>query len=124
MTPEDAIKGLEHGATLLIDDFSPGYPPRQELLKLVRRATGIVPRKEGKPVEKVLSEGEASRVVSVVRGVDLHLTWDLKLVKVSLDPRQWRLRSQALGFAGLAADRAADVAQQHDRYLVDAVENG
>jgi hypothetical protein len=121
---EDAVKGLEHGAALLIDDFSPGYPPRQELLKLVRKATGMVPKKEGRPVVKVVREGEASRTVPVAKGVDLHLTWDLKLVKVTLDPREWRLRSQALGFVGIGADTGADVAERHDEYLMDAFQNG
>jgi len=27
LTNEEAVRGLEHGAALLIDDFSPGYPP-------------------------------------------------------------------------------------------------
>ena len=119
-----AVKGLEHGANLLVDDFTPGYPPRQELLKLVRKATGIQPRKTGKPVETVVREGESSRIVPVVRGVDLHLTWEFKLIKVTMDPYQWRLRSQALGIIGIGLDTADDVAKDHDDYLVDAFENG
>ena len=119
-----AVKGLEHGANLLVDDFTPGYPPRQELLKLVRKATGIQPRKTGKPVETVVREGESSRIVPVVRGVDLHLTWEFKLIKVTMDPYQWRLRSQALGIIGIGKDTADDVAKDHDDYLVDAFENG
>ena len=119
-----AVKGLEHGANLLVDDFTPGYPPRQELLKLVRKATGIQPRKTGKPVETVVREGESSRIVPVVRGVDLHLTWQFKLIKVTMDPYQWRLRSQALGIIGIGKDTADDVAKDHDDYLVDAFENG
>ena len=57
LTLEEATEGLEHGANLLVDDFTPGYPPRQELLKLVRKATGIQPRKTGKPVEKSSKKG-------------------------------------------------------------------
>jgi hypothetical protein len=124
LTTEEAVRGLEHGAALLIDDFSPGYPPRQEFLRLMRKATGIQPRKEGKPVEKVVGEGEASRMVPVVKGVELRLTWDLELVSVYLGPRQWRLRSQALSFVGIGADSATDVAERHDDYLVDAIQNG
>jgi hypothetical protein len=124
LNKEEAISGLEHGAALLIDDFSPGYPPRQELLRLVRKATGLQPRKEGKPVKNVVREGEPSRRVPVVKGVELQLTWDLKLLSVTLDPKQWRLRGQALSFVGTGTDSATDVAERHDDYLVDAIENG
>ena len=124
LTQADAIKGLEHGANLLVDDFTPGYPSRQELLKLARKATGIQPRKRGGPIEEIVREGESSRIVPVVRGVDLHLTWEFKLVKVTMDPRQWRLRSQALSIIGIGKDTALDVAENHDDYLVDAFENG
>ena len=124
LTQAEAIKGLEHGANLLVDDFTPGYLSRQELLKLVRKATGIQPRKTGKPIEEIVREGESSRTVPVVRGVDLHLTWEFKLVKVTMDPHQWRLRSQALGIIGIGKDTAPDVAENHDDYLVDAFQNG
>jgi hypothetical protein len=123
LSTEEAIKGLEHAAALLIDNFLPGYPPRQDLLQLVRKATGIVPRKTGKPEEKIVRDGEPSRRVPVVRGIDLHLTWDLKLLRVSLDPSQWRLRGRALGFVGKGADVATDVAEHHDKYLAEVIEN-
>ena len=124
LTPEEAVQGLEHGANLLVDDFSPGYPPRQELLKLVRKATGIQPRKTGKPAEKAVREGESSRIVPLVRGMDLHLTWEFNLIKVTMDPNQWRLRTQALSIIGIGKDTAADVAENHDDYLIDAFKNG
>ena len=124
LTQAGAVEGLEHGASLLVDDFTPGYPPRQELLRLVRKVTGIQPRKTGKPVEEVLTEEESSRTVPVVRGVNLHLTWEFKLVKVTMDPDQWRLRAQALSIMGIGVDTAADVAERHDDYLVDAFQNG
>ena len=124
LTPAEAAEGLEHGANLLVDDFTTEYPSRQELLRLVRKATGIQPRKTGKREEKNIKEGESSRTVPVVRGVDLHLTWDFKLIKVSLDPDQWRLRSQALSIIGIGKDTATDVAENHDDYLVDAFQNG
>ena len=124
LTPEEATEGLEHGVNLLVDDFTPGYPPRQELLKLVRKATGIQPRKTGRREEKQVREGESSRIVLVGKGVDLHLTWDFKLMKVTMDPNQWRLRSQALSIIGIGQDTATDVAENHDDYLMDAFQNG
>ena len=120
----EAVAGLEHGASLLVDDFTPGYPPRQELLRLVRKATGIQPRKTGKSAETVVREGESSRTVPVVRGVDLHLTWEFKLIKVTMEPNQWRLRAQALSIMGIGRDSATDVAENHDDYLMDAFQNG
>ena len=124
LTQAKAVEGLEHGASLLVDDFTPGYPPRQKLLRLVRKAAGIQPRKAGKLMEKVLRNEEPSRTVPVVRGVDLHLTWEFKLVKVTMDPAQWRIRSQALSIIGIGMDAASDVAEHHDEYLVDAFRNG
>ena len=123
LTKEAAVEGLEHAANLLVDGFSPGYPSRQEVLRLVRKATGIQPRKEGKPLEKVVGEGNPSRVVPVVMGIDLHLTWDYKLVKVAMEPQRWRLRSQAISIIGIGQDTADDVAELHDDYLVDAYQN-
>ena len=123
LSAEEAVAGLEHAAALLIDDFSPVYPPRQELLRLVRKATGIIPRKTGKPDVRIIRDGQPSRRVPVVKGVDMHLTWDLKLLRISLDPDQWRLRAQALGFVGMARDVATDVAEHHDWYLAEEIEN-
>ena len=129
LSVEEAVKGLEHGAVLLDDraaGFGRGFPHREELLKLVRKATGIQPRKTGKRVEKVLREGEGSRTVSVVRGLLLHLTWEFKLVKVTMDPHQWKLQCQALSVVGVGRDRdgATDVSSRHDDYFVDAILNG
>lgn len=124
LTPAEAVAGLEHGASLLVDNFAPGYPSRQELLRLVRKATGIQPRKTGNSLEKVIREGESSRTVPVVRGVDMHLTWEFKLVRVTMDPNQWRLRSQAMSIIGIGKDTATDVAENHDDYLMDAFQNG
>lgn len=123
LSTEEAIRGLEHAAALLIDNFSTGYPPRQDLLRLVRKATGISPRKTGKPEEKIVRDGIPSRSVPLVKGVDLHLDWEMKLLRVSLDPAQWRLRGQAFSFVGKAADVATDVAEHHDKYLAEAIEN-
>ena len=124
ITVAEAVQGLEHGANLLVDDFTPEYLPRQGLLRLVRKATGIQPRKTGKPVEAVIKEGESSRTVPVVRGVDLHLTWEFELLKVTMDPNQWRLRQRALSIVGIGKDTASDVAENHDYYLMDAFQNG
>ena len=126
LTAEEALKGLEHGAVLLDDNasrFEPMDPSREEMLRLVRRATGIRPRKKGKSVEKVVGEGDASRVVPVVRGVDLHLTWDFKLLKVTLDPKEWELLCRALSFVGAGVDSTTDVAERHDDYLADVYRN-
>ena len=127
LTVAEAVKGLEHGANLLAENnFVPKPELRQELLKLVRKATGIRPRKTGKPVEKVLGDGSASRVVPVVRGIDLHLTWEFKLVKVTLDPEQCRLFEQLTSIIGIGRDfeGATDVAENHDDYYVEAIESG
>lgn len=126
LTAAEAVKGLEHGANLLSEsDFTPKPALREELLKLVRKATGIQPRKKGKPVEQVVGEGIASRIVPVVRGINLHLTWEFKLVKITMNPEQWRLRCQAVSIVGIGYDYEgmSDVAENHDEYFVEATEN-
>ena len=75
-------------------------------------------------MEAVIKEGESSRTVPVVRGVDLHLTWEFELLKVTMDPNQWRLRQRALSIVGIGKDTASDVAENHDYYLMDAFQNG
>ena len=54
----------------------------------------------------------------------MHLNWDFKLIKVTMDPNQWRLRSQALSIIGIGKETATDVAENHDDYLLDAFQNG
>ena len=127
LTTAEAVKGLEHGANLLAEnDFIPKLALREDLLKLVRKATGIRPRKTGKAVERVVGEGNPSRVAPVVRGIDLHLTWEFKLIKVTLDPAQWRLYCRATSFIGIGgySDSPTDLSENHDHYLMDAYPNG
>ena len=127
LTTEEAVAALEHGATILAeDDFKPKPDLREDVLKLVRKATGIRPRKSGKPAECVVGEGNISRVIPVVRGIDLHLTWEFKLVKVTLDPEQCRIFDQLTSFVGSGSDfeGATDVAENHDDYFIEAIENG
>ena len=127
LTTEDAIKGLEHGAVLLDDNrnrYVPMRRERDELLKLVRKATGIRPRKTGKPAEKVVGEGEVSREVPVVRGLLLHLTWEFKLVKVTMDPKEWLFRCKAMAIVGIGRDKdgATDVSIRHHDYVAEIYE--
>ncbi len=122
LTAEEVVKGLEHGAILLHDNrdrFEPMPRVREELRRLVKKATGIRPRKTGQPAKKVIREGEASRTVPVVRGLEMHLTSDFKLLKVTMDPEQWAFYCRAMSIVGIGTDKdgATDVAENHDAYL-------
>ena len=55
-----------------------------------------------------------------MKGIDLHLTWEFKLVKVTMDPHQWHLRGKALSITGIGKGAPADLAERHDDYLAGA----
>jgi hypothetical protein len=63
---------------------------------------------KGKPVH---------HTYSLIRGLTLSLTWDGKLIKIELDPKELQFRQQALSFVGIGSDTRSDVAREHDAYL-------
>lgn len=123
LSSADALAGLEHAAALLEDGIEP--LPRESLLKLLRKGTRLTARSQGKTATKVLRpELQAVRQVNLIRGVILHLSWDGKLVKVTVTPEQVAQRETALAFVGIARDDAADVAKDHDYYLAQETVRG
>ncbi|HLC29843.1 MAG TPA: hypothetical protein VJM51_03580 [Dehalococcoidia bacterium] len=118
---EEATKALESAAALLEDAYANGSLDREWLAQLAKRVSGLSYSLKGRPVEKTIRPGELSRSVSLIRGVTLGLTWDWRLISVSVDQRELWRRKRALAFVGIASDVSGDVAEKHDEYLREAI---
>jgi hypothetical protein len=117
ITPEEAIKGLENSATLLESTIGLTEVSKEDLLKLVKVATGLSPNKKGRSAEKVVRESKVAKSVNVIKGVTLYLTWDTRLVSVQVNPKELKLRDTAVKFVGIGEDKVKDVAEHHDSFL-------
>jgi len=123
LSPEEAIQALEYCATLIQDESLPFEVNRKTLLNLTHQATGT-PFSKVKKITKIpIREGKAIKEVAILRGVYLHLTWNDRLVAISILPVKLKERSRALKFVGIAKDIASDVAQNHDAYLAKEFAN-
>lgn len=120
---EAAIEALEDAAALTESSLTAALELENEhLAKLVRLVTGLPLGKKGRPARWVRQEGEAARVVSILRGVRCHLTWDKRLLAIEIDPKQIALGKKAMKFVGTGRDPKSDVAERHDDYLAGVVE--
>jgi hypothetical protein len=123
LTQDEARRGLEHCAALVSDGSLPDEVTQKTIGLLVRRVIGKSPSafktNTTVPVSHELSE-HASAQVSVIRGVTLSLTWDMRLVSISISPHEMKERRRALRFVGIAKDSATNVAEHHDDYLAGA----
>jgi len=120
---EKAIQALESCATLIQDGSLPAEVDRRGLLSLLHQVTGIPLSKIGKTTQIPIHDGEVVKEMALLHGVHLHLTWNDRLVAISVSPTKLKERSKALKFVGIARDTASDVAQCHDAYLVKGISN-
>lgn len=124
LTYEEAVRALEYCAALIEDDSLPETVERETLVHLLRpvigRAVGSFKASTTVPVRDARKGDEAElRQISLIRGVVLNLTGDLRLVSVTISPakvREWR---KLQSFVGIASDAASDVAERHDDYLAE-----
>ncbi len=119
LSSEEAVQALEYCATLVQDESLPQEVDRKTLLSLLHQAAGISFSKVKKTTKIPVGEGEAIKEVALLRGVYLQLTWNDRLVAISIFPSKLKERSRALKFVGIAKDTASDVSQRHDVYLAE-----
>lgn len=119
LSAEEAIQALEYCATLVQDESLPYKVDRKTLLGLLHQAAGISFSKVKKITRISVRGGEGIKQVALLRGVYLHLTWNDRLVAISIFPAKVKERSRALKFIGIARDTASDVSQRHDVYLAE-----
>jgi len=115
----EAVQALEYCATLVQDESLPQEVDRKTLLRLLHQAAGISFSKVKKTTKIPVREGEAIKEVALLRGVYLQLTWNDRLVAISIFPSKLKERTRALKFVGIAKDTASDVSQRHDVFLAE-----
>ena len=129
-SPEQAIKGLEHCATLIHDDSMPKEVRHETLVKLLKAAVGKSPGSfKSKKTIRIAPDGVSTEIVnkvSLVRGVYLELDRNMSLVSISVSPSKVRERRKMLGIVGIGRDREGkrDVSVRHDEYLAEIDPHG
>lgn len=117
---ETAVRGIEHCAALIEDDSLPVEVSYATLVRLLRAVIGTAPgsvkRLTTVPIVEAPEESVVNHV-SLIKGAIANLTWDMRLVSITINPRKVKERRKALRLVGLASDMADDVAQRHDAYL-------
>ena len=123
---QDAVRGLEHCATLIQDDSLPedaGYDILVALLKAaIGKSPGTFRSVQTIPISDREGQGPPYHV-SLVKGVALDLDKDMRLCSITVTPSKVRKRRKLLEFVGIGQDAASDVARRHDDYLVERVPN-
>ena len=127
LSKEGAVDLLEHCAALIEDDSLPDEVTHDSLVGVIRAAIGIAPSSIKRVTTMQLKDEAEYKVVqelSIVRGVTLGLTWDGRVVSITVNPSKVRERSKLMAFVGKGRADAADVAAKHDDYLAEAYERG
>ena len=118
--PQEAVRGLEHCATVIQDDSLPEEVRYQVLVSLVKAAIGKSPGSfKSTQIVPVPGGGkrEVMNHVPVVRGAVLDLDRDMRLTSITITPSKVRERRKLLGFVGSGRDTDPEVALRHDEYL-------
>ena len=113
VSKEEAIKALEDAAALQhhAETF------KDPLLALAQRTLGLsLDAGEKQTISLIRGTAEHHSYV-LVRGVTLSLTWDRKLIKITVNPEELIQRQKALSLVGCGYDKQPDVARKHDEYL-------
>lgn len=121
LTVEEATKALEYCASLIQDKSLPLEIGRKTILDLVAQATGGPVTKVTKNTRISVRGGEKVKEVAILMGVHLELTWDGRLVAISIFPTRFKERSKALKLVGIGKDSVADVSEHHDAYFAKAI---
>lgn len=124
---QDAVRGLEHCAILIEDGSVPLEIEHKTVAALVKAAMGHAPGSVKRNTTFPLQDsqkGKAVSHVSVLRGVVLDLTGDMRLVSITVTPRKVQEGRRLMRFVGIAQDTASDVAEHHDEYLAEAYSHG
>jgi hypothetical protein len=125
---EEAIVALEDYAVLLEDNRVPedlDFDKKMKFFKvLLGKGPSFYKSQIIVPVRENNEQLEVVKSTPLVRGVRLNLTWDAKLVSVSIAPERYRERKKFLAFVGLGTDSASDVAERHDYYLSEIGPHG
>ena len=123
----EAVKALEHCAELILNDNLPHDVNHERLVHIFKAAAGKSPGSfrvnTTIPVRANHPEAAAHRV-SLVRGVELNLDTQMKLISMKITPRKVREYREIMKIAGIGRDLASDVSVRHDDYLAEQSPHG
>ena len=126
VTPEDAARGLQHCAALILDDCLPEKAGYEKLKSLIRVVLGKSPGsyKAKATVQVIEGNDEVHDQISAIRGVYLNLDRSRRLVSISVNPRKVRERRELMKFVGASKDLRPDVSSRHDEFLASVDPHG
>ncbi len=126
VTTDEAARGLQHCAALILDDNLPEEADYERLKSLIRMILGKSPGsyKSKSTVQVTESNAEVHERVSVIRGVYLDLDSSRRLVSIGINPRKVRERRKLMQFVGASKGPEPDVSSRHDDYLVSEDPHG
>lgn len=108
----EAIQALEYCATLIQDESLPDEIGRRVMLGLIQNAVDTPVSKIKKTTKITVDRGEATKTLAISRGIYLHLTWNDKLVAISIFPWKSKERSEAMKFVGIAGEKDRNLWQK------------
>ena len=116
---EEAARGLQHCAALIMDDNLPEEADYEKLKSLIRAGIGKSPGsyKSKATIQIGEGNGDVHERVSAIRGVYLDLDGRRRLVSISIHPRKVRERRGLMQFVGASKDPEPHVSSRHDDYL-------
>lgn len=113
VSKDEATKALEDAAALR--DYAGDF--KDSLLTIVQKALKLpLDAREKQTISLIRGKAE-HHSYDLVRGVTLSLSWDGKLIKIAVDPKELARRRKALFFIGCSSDIQSDVARNHDAYF-------
>ena len=121
-SPQDAVKTLEHCASLIRDDSLPDCMHHESLVSLFKAAFGksqVSFRKVTTIPIEGMRDAEPVYHMSLVRGVVLNLNLEMRLASVTITPRKVRERKTMMSVIGIGHDPNPDVSIRHDDYLAE-----
>ena len=118
LTPEQAAKGLHHYAMLIRDDAFYNEVKDGDFKTLVKAAIGKSPGSyRAKTTISVAKGGKVLEPIAALRGVNLNLDGERRLVSVTIHPGKVREFGKSMKIVGIGADSESDVSARHDDYL-------
>ena len=116
LTEDDAIHALEDWAALIASGHRPLGLEYEQAAALFRSATQRDLSSFGSSEDILVGRvaQEPSREVSVIRGMRVKLTDDMRLRSIIVLPDKLAERKRLLAFVGIGKDTATDVAENHD----------
>ncbi len=123
---EEAARGLQHCAALIMDDNLPEEADYEKLKSLIRAGIGKSPGsyKSKATVQIGEGSGDVHERVSAIRGVYLDLDGRRRLISISIHPSKVRERRGLMQFVGASKDPQPDVSSRHDEYLASGDPHG